>query len=190
MSSETQTTNPRDAPARLIRAAASSTEPPTLSDPPLNERPRDGDDEATSNATMATKILSMPVQPYRDGGYVVRVLEVRGRRTGIRRQVPIAVIQLDGARFLVSPRADRSWARNLAADGRCALTSGEGCETYRASPAEPAIAVQVLRTYVAQLRWASAQFPFPDGASPDLIREHLDQVAVFHLEPAAPEGSL
>jgi hypothetical protein len=47
-----------------------------------------------------------------------RILEVRGRATGIPRRVPVNLLVLDGVSYLVSARGESEWVRNLrAADG-------------------------------------------------------------------------
>jgi hypothetical protein len=130
---------------------------------------------------MADRILAMPREPYRDGAYVVRVAEIRGRRSGTVYRVPIAVTQINGARYLVSPRADRSWALNLRANARCVLLSNGSREEYETVEADPEDAIAVLRLYLSLLRWAAAQFPFNIDDPDRTIRTRLHEVAVFQL---------
>lgn len=44
-------------------------------------------------------------------------LAVRGRRTGDVHRVPVIPVDHEGARYLVSPRGETDWARNLRAAG-------------------------------------------------------------------------
>jgi deazaflavin-dependent oxidoreductase (nitroreductase family) len=44
-------------------------------------------------------------------------LTVRGRRTGTVHRVPVIPVDHEGARYLVSPRGETDWARNLRAAG-------------------------------------------------------------------------
>ncbi|MDX6580636.1 MAG: hypothetical protein QOJ47_2185, partial [Gaiellales bacterium] len=46
-----------------------------------------------------------------------RVLEVRGRTSGEPRRVPVNLLTLDGERYLVAPRGETQWVRNLRASG-------------------------------------------------------------------------
>jgi deazaflavin-dependent oxidoreductase (nitroreductase family) len=55
---------------------------------------------------------------------VVPTLHVRGRTTGQRRSVPVNVLELDGERYLVSPRGETDWVRNLRAAGGGELEYG------------------------------------------------------------------
>ena len=64
--------------------------------------------------------MRAPVHPYAEGGYVLRVVRIRGRRTGRLREVPLAVTLLEGTRWLCAPdRLSRDWVQNLAAAGEC-----------------------------------------------------------------------
>lgn len=152
----------------------------------MDARPRSADDTRSANAHMAATITQTPAEPYREGTYVLRVAEIRGRRSGRIIPVPIAVVQLGGSRYLVSPTRERLWARNLLAAGECMIVAGGERETYRTTPAPDDEAVPVLRTYVAQLPgWASQQFPFPINADDAQILAAAPQTAVFRLDPPA-----
>ena len=48
---------------------------------------------------------------------MVPTLAVRGRRSGQWRTVPVNVLELNGARYLVAPRGTTEWVRNLRAAG-------------------------------------------------------------------------
>ncbi len=53
-------------------------------------------------------------------------LTVPGRRTGRPRTVPVAVLEHEGERYLVSYRGESDWARNLRASGHGRLrTQGQ-----------------------------------------------------------------
>jgi deazaflavin-dependent oxidoreductase (nitroreductase family) len=45
------------------------------------------------------------------------MLSVRGRRSGEPRRVPVIPVEQGGARYLVSPRGETEWVRNLRAAG-------------------------------------------------------------------------
>jgi deazaflavin-dependent oxidoreductase (nitroreductase family) len=61
-------------------------------------------------------------------------LTVRGRRTGEPRSVPVIPVEHDGQRYLVSPRGEADWVKNLrAVGGRGELTAGGRTEPFRAT---------------------------------------------------------
>jgi deazaflavin-dependent oxidoreductase (nitroreductase family) len=64
---------------------------------------------------------------------VLSTLAVRGRRTGRWRSVPVAVLEHGGSRYLVAPRGQTDWVRNLrAAAGRGRLRRRGHREEFRA----------------------------------------------------------
>jgi hypothetical protein len=130
---------------------------------------------------MAESILATDPAPYVDGGYVRRVVEIRGRRSGQLHGVPIAVITLAGRQYLVSPRRDRDWVKNLLEHPECVVRSRDSREVRRAAlVGESGRVADVVSTYVALMnapcgRWPNSRFPLrpralkssgPPAASP------------------------
>jgi len=155
----------------------------------LETGPFAGLDRQAMNAAMAERIDAMPVQPYRDGAYALRVAEIRGRRSGRLHRVPIGVVQVAGRRYLVSPDRERPWARNLLAAGECGITAGPVRERERATLVGGDEAVPVLRAYLAAARvpFVQQQFPFSADASAEAVAAAAHRTAVFRLDPAPPE---
>src|SRR3954469_21237689 len=50
------------------------------------------------------------------------LLTIRGRKTGLLRTTPIAIIEVDGRRWVWSPWGEVNWVRNLRAAGRATVT--------------------------------------------------------------------
>ena len=65
-----------------------------------------------------------------------RVLEVRGRKTGEPRRTPVNLLTLEGASYLVAPRGQTQWVRNLrvAGDGQLLLGRRRSASSPRRSP--------------------------------------------------------
>ncbi|MFI6317344.1 nitroreductase/quinone reductase family protein [Nonomuraea sp. NPDC050556] len=136
------------------------------------------------NALMIERIKGMPVRPYIEGGYVLRVMVTRGRQSGQERSTPIAVVQLDGNQFLVAPNRERQWVRNLLADPTCRLH--DVVEPVQAVLVDGEQAARVIKTYLAvlvDLPWALQAFAYDPDASLETIMEHIDRTAVFQLHP-------
>src|SRR5262245_35891408 len=72
-----------------------------------------------------------------------RVLEVRGRTSGEVRTTVVNLLTVDGVRYLVAPRGETQWVRNLRAAGTGTLRVGKRRETFTATElpddAKPAI---------------------------------------------------
>ena len=116
-----------------------------------------------------------------------RVLEVRGRTTGEPRRVPVNLLTLDDHQYLVAPRGEAQWVRNVrAAGGRLATIVGSRREEWVATELDGAAKIPVLRAYLK--RWKAEVGVFFDGASADSTDDELAAIAprhpVFALEPA------
>ena len=77
-----------------------------------------------------------------------RVLEVRGRASGEPRRTPVNVLSLDGCRYLVAPRGNTQWVRNLRAAGEGELLLGGKRERFRAAEVADADREPILRAYL------------------------------------------
>ncbi|MDE3113569.1 MAG: nitroreductase family deazaflavin-dependent oxidoreductase [Chloroflexota bacterium] len=60
------------------------------------------------------------------------LLTVRGRKSGLPRSTPVAVAEISGRLWLLSPFGETDWARNLRAAGRATITSGRKREEVTA----------------------------------------------------------
>ena len=108
-----------------------------------------------------------------------RVLEVPGRRTGEPRRVPVNLLTLDGAQYLVSPRGHGQWVRNVRAnDGRLDLLLGRGRTHHVAHELADDDKVDVLRAYLR--RWKLEVGQFFDGVDADSSDDELLARAPMH----------
>jgi deazaflavin-dependent oxidoreductase (nitroreductase family) len=116
-----------------------------------------------------------------------RVLEVPGRTTGEPRRVPVNLLAHDGQQYLVSPRGNGQWVRNVRAnDGRLDLLLGGHRTHHVAHELADADKVEVLRAYLA--RWKFEVGQFFDGVDASSSDERLLSIApnhpVFRLDAA------
>jgi deazaflavin-dependent oxidoreductase (nitroreductase family) len=116
-----------------------------------------------------------------------RVLEVPGRRTGAPRRIPVNLLHLDGRRYLVSPRGEGDWVRNVRANaGRLALLLGRRRTDFVATELRDVDKVAVLRAYLK--RWKAEVGVFFGGTDASSSDEELLAIAgrhpVFLLTPA------
>lgn len=115
-----------------------------------------------------------------------RVLEVRGRTSGQWRSTPVNLLEVDGATYLVAPRGETQWVRNLrrAGEGRLRLGRHHAWD-FRGTELPPEETVDVLRAYLRRWKWEVGQFF--DGVGPDSSDEELAAVAhrhpVFRIDP-------
>ncbi len=87
-----------------------------------------------------------------------RVLEVRGRTSGEIRSTVVNMLELDGTRYLVAPRGETQWVRNLRAAGEGTLRVGRRVETFTATELADAEKPAVLRAYLKAWAWEVGKF--------------------------------
>jgi deazaflavin-dependent oxidoreductase (nitroreductase family) len=107
-----------------------------------------------------------------------RVLAVRGRTSGEWRTVPVNLLTLDGHRYLVSPRGETQWVRNLRVADGGELRLGRQVEAFRADELADDAKAPVLRAYLK--RWKAEVGVFFDGVSADSTDEQLAAAAPKH----------
>lgn len=107
-----------------------------------------------------------------------QVLAVRGRSSGEWRTTPVNVLDLQGRRYLVSPRGEGQWVRNLRAAGTGELRVGRRTEAFRGRELPDDEKVPVLRAYLK--RWAFEVGMFFDGVGPDSSDTEILAIAGQH----------
>jgi deazaflavin-dependent oxidoreductase (nitroreductase family) len=107
-----------------------------------------------------------------------RVLEVRGRSSGQWRSTPVNLLALEGQRYLVAPRGETQWVRNMRASGGGRLRLGRRSETFTAVELPDAEKVPVLRAYLR--RWKAEVGVFFEGVGPDSSEAELAAIAPKH----------
>jgi deazaflavin-dependent oxidoreductase (nitroreductase family) len=114
-----------------------------------------------------------------------RVLEVRGRSSGLPRSTPVNLLSYEGERYLVAPRGDTQWARNLRVAGEGRLLVGRRSESFTATEPADEEKPPLLRAYLK--RWGFEVGVFFDGVGADASEQQLRAIApkhpVFRLRP-------
>ena len=123
--------------------------------------------------------------------YGSRILYVRGRKSGEWRTTPVNPLRLaDGTRYLVAPRGNTQWVRNLRAVGDGELHIGRKAERFTAAEVADDDKPAILRAYLK--RWKFEVGVFFDGVDAKAPEEKLREIApgypIFRVEPAKPRG--
>ena len=122
------------------------------------------------------------------GNYPMYLLTVRGRKSGLPRTVPVAIIRRNGKRYVGSPYGIVDWVRNLRAAGEATLTRGRRSETVNATELPPKEAALILREDVKDGNPFARYF----GINADSSLEEFEQAAVSHplfvLQPPLVQG--
>jgi deazaflavin-dependent oxidoreductase (nitroreductase family) len=105
-----------------------------------------------------------------------RVLEVRGRTSGEPRRVPVNLLTFEGERYLVAPRGETQWVRNLrASGGEGTLLLGRRREPFVARELEDDAKPPLLRAYLK--RWKAEIGIFFQGVGADAPDDELRRIA-------------
>jgi deazaflavin-dependent oxidoreductase (nitroreductase family) len=104
-----------------------------------------------------------------------RVLSVRGRKSGEWRSNPVNLLTFEGRRYLVAPRGQTQWVRNLRVAGGGELRVGRRVEAFTATELADEQKPELLRTYLR--RWKFEVGVFFDGVGPDAPAEKLLEIA-------------
>jgi deazaflavin-dependent oxidoreductase (nitroreductase family) len=78
-----------------------------------------------------------------------RVVLIRGRTSGQVRPTPIAVLRVEGRRFVWAPWGEVNWVRNLRAAGRATIVERHDREDVTATELDAAQRVEFFRDILA-----------------------------------------
>jgi deazaflavin-dependent oxidoreductase (nitroreductase family) len=115
----------------------------------------------------------------------MRVLEVRGRKSGTLYALPVDLLAHDGRQYLVAPRGRAAWVRNAEAAGSVTLRRGRNARRYRLRALSDAEKPAVLKAYLDGFhREVQRFFPVPAGAPVDAFAGLAARYPAFELTPA------
>lgn len=127
--------------------------------------------------------LGMPMGPN-------SLVTIRGRSSGLPRSMPIAVMEMDGRRWVIGAYGDVQWTRNLRAAGEADIKLDGRTVHVRATELDPPAAErffgETLPTYIRRFPAAGRLFArvFFRLVSPDITRDSHKAAAthpVFEL---------
>lgn len=115
-----------------------------------------------------------------------RALRVRGRKSGKQRAVVVNLLTVDGVDYLVSPRGDTQWARNVRAAAVVEVGPRWRRHRVRAAEVDDAAKPDLLRRYLSRWYWQVKDYVA--GLTPDSSDEEFRAAAptipVFALTKA------
>ena len=106
------------------------------------------------------------------------VLSVRGRTTGEWHSTPVNPLAFEGQQFLVAPRGETQWVRNLRVAGSGRIQRRRRTEEFTAVELDDAAKPHVLRAYLQE--WAWEVGTFFEGVGVDSSDDQLAAIAGKH----------
>lgn len=114
-----------------------------------------------------------------------RVLRVRGRKSGEWRSSPVNLLTLGTTQYLVAPRGQTQWVRNIRVTREGELWLGRGRQEFKVTEISDDDKVPILRQYLQRWKWEVGVFF--SGVGPDSTDAELRRIApdhpVFKVEP-------
>lgn len=117
-----------------------------------------------------------------------RALRVRGRKSGRPRAVVINLLTVDGVDYLVSPRGNTQWARNVRAAGVVEVGPRWRRRRVVADEVDDAAKPALVRRYLDKWYWQVKDYVgglTPDSADEE-FRAGAPAIPVFALRPEQP----
>jgi hypothetical protein len=104
-------------------------------------------------------------------------LQVRGRNSGQIRKNAVTLVEYEGARYLVAPRGNTEWVRNVqASSGQAVLKHGKS-ETVRLEEIPVEQRAAIIKPYLKKTAMATkGEF----GIEPDAPIEEFERIAEKH----------
>jgi deazaflavin-dependent oxidoreductase (nitroreductase family) len=116
----------------------------------------------------------------------MRLLEVRGRRSGRTYSLPVDLLEQNGALFLVAPRGRAQWVRNAEAAGEVLLRRGRQRARYALRPVPDAEKPKILKGYLDRFhREVQRFFPVRAGSPVADFSPLAGRYPAFELLPKA-----
>lgn len=111
------------------------------------------------------------------------VLDVRGRKSGAVRSVVVNPLEVDGVTYLMSPRGESQWVKNLRVVGEGRLRRGRKQRSFRAQELTDDKKLPLMRAYLQKWGWQVRSFMGVDqNSSDEEIRAILHKHPVFRIE--------
>src|SRR2546427_13304994 len=125
---------------------------------------------------LTTTLLRAGVKLVGAGNYPMYLLTVRGRKSGLPRTVPIAIIERNGKRYVGSVFGIVAWVRNLRAAGEATLTRGRRTETINVRELPTGEAALVLQEDIK----GGNPFARSYGVTADSSLEEFERAVLTH----------
>src|SRR5215813_559993 len=110
------------------------------------------------------------------------LLEVRGRKSGRVYSTPVNVLERNGKRYLVAPRGNTQWVRNVIAIGEAVLVKGGGRERVSLKLIADDDRPEILKAYLDRYKLTVQRyFPIQAGAPLEAFQPLAPQYPVFEI---------
>jgi deazaflavin-dependent oxidoreductase (nitroreductase family) len=113
-----------------------------------------------------------------------QMLAVKGRKSGEWRTTPVNLLTHEGEKYLVAPRGQAQWVRNIRVAGGGELRVGRRVQTFTVTELADADKPGILRLYLKKWAWEVGKFFGKDishKSSDETLLEIAPGFPVFRL---------
>jgi deazaflavin-dependent oxidoreductase (nitroreductase family) len=112
-----------------------------------------------------------------------RTLTIKGRKSGEPRTTPVNPLDFEGQTYLVAPRGNTQWVRNLRAASEGDLKLGRKTRRFRGHEITDADKLPILKAYLDKWAWeVGAFFELPKNPTDEQIAEIEHLHPIFRVE--------
>jgi deazaflavin-dependent oxidoreductase (nitroreductase family) len=110
------------------------------------------------------------------------LLEVRGRKSGRVYSTPVNVVEFKDKKYLVAPRGDTQWVRNVIISREATLVKGTKREKVRLRPIVDEAKAEILKAYLDRYKLTVQRyFPVPAGSPTEAFEPLVSRYPVFAI---------
>lgn len=106
-----------------------------------------------------------------------QTLALRGRKSGEMRTNPVNPFEIDGKTYLLAPRGNTQWVRNMRAAGEGELRSGRKVRHFHATEVPDSEKFPLMRLYMDKWSWEVKGFL---GIDADASDEEIERILPDH----------
>lgn len=103
-------------------------------------------------------------------------LQHKGRKSGKTYATAVSITEVDGQRYLVAPRGETEWIRNVRADNMTTVLKRRGEESVRLEEVPSAERAPIIKNYVGENAVVKGEF----GVEPDDPIEKYEAIVENH----------
>jgi deazaflavin-dependent oxidoreductase (nitroreductase family) len=113
------------------------------------------------------------------------LLEVHGRKSGRIYSTPVNLLEYNGKKYLVAPRGDTQWVRNVIVSQRATLVKGRKRENIRLQLIAVEARSELLKAYLDHYKLTVQRyFPIPASSPVEKFASLATRYPVFEISHA------
>ncbi len=110
------------------------------------------------------------------------LLTVKGRKSGLPRSKPVALVEEEGQKWLIAPYGEVNWVRNARTTNKVSLSRGRNSEEFEIIQLSSAESAPILKKYVNLYAITRPYFDAKPESDPAEFEKEAHLHPVFKLQ--------